>query len=84
MFLLDAWSFTQVLDGMSRVPPLLPSKAGFASKLKGQRELNDLSVQLIMRGSTMVKAQGNSVVGSCFFGFPWYHLSGKNMYSSNH
>jgi hypothetical protein len=42
MFLSGAWSFTQALDGMSRVPLPLPSKAGSASKLKGQRELNNL------------------------------------------
>jgi hypothetical protein len=44
----------------------LPSKAGSASKLKGQRELNK-SVQLIMRGPAMVKAQGISVVVGFFF-----------------
>jgi hypothetical protein len=42
MFLSSAWTFTQLLDEMSRVPPPLPSKAGSASKLKGQRELNNL------------------------------------------
>ncbi len=45
----------------------LPSKAGSASKLKGQRELNK-SVQLIMRGPAVTKARGSSVLGFCFFG----------------
>jgi hypothetical protein len=47
MFLSGAWSFTQVLDGMSRVPP--PSTS------KRQRELNNLKGSVNYEGSSRGK-----------------------------
>jgi hypothetical protein len=55
MFLSGAWYFTQALDGMSRVSPPLPSKAVSTSKLKGQRELNNLKCSVNYEGSSRGK-----------------------------
>jgi len=56
MYLSGAWSITQVLNGLSRVP-LLPSKAGSASKPKGQRELNNLKCSINYEGSSRGKGK---------------------------
>jgi hypothetical protein len=51
MFLSGAWSFTQVLNGMSRVPIPVTSKVGSTSKPKGQRDLNNLKCSINYEGS---------------------------------
>jgi len=51
MFLTGAWSFPQMLDGLSWVPfPL--SKAGSVSKPKGRRELYNLNCSINYEGSS--------------------------------